>query len=69
MGKSDNRYIRAHEKGSGFGFVTFDTEAKTYTMQAFRFLVDATEDNPDNQFPGWPVTIHQDENIGINKLS
>lgn len=69
VGKSDNRYILAHEKGSGFGFITFDTEAKTYTMQAFRFLVDVTDNNPDNQFPGWPVTIHQDENTGINKLT
>ncbi|MCX2832358.1 alkaline phosphatase D family protein [Microbulbifer thermotolerans] len=67
--KSANRYIRAHEKGSGFGFITFDTEDRTYTMEAFRFLVDATDNNPNNQFPGWPLTIHQDENIGINKVT
>ncbi|MEG3768261.1 alkaline phosphatase D family protein [Alteromonas sp. 14N.309.X.WAT.G.H12] len=68
VGKSENRYIHAHEKGSGFGFITFDTEAKTYYIQAFRFLVDATNPSAHNQFPGWPVLIHQDENIGINKL-
>ncbi|WP_041525038.1 alkaline phosphatase D family protein, partial [Gilvimarinus agarilyticus] len=68
VGQSDNRYIQAHEKGSGFGFIIFDTERKTYTIQAFRFLVDATDNNPNNQFPGWPVTIHQDENSGANKL-
>ncbi|MBR9912579.1 MAG: twin-arginine translocation pathway signal [Gammaproteobacteria bacterium] len=68
VGQSDNRYIHAHEKGSGFGFILFDTAAKTYTLQAFRFLVDATESNPNNQFPGWPVTIHQDENSGSNRL-
>lgn len=69
VGKSNNRYVKAHEKGSGFGFITFDTQAKTYTLEAYRFLVDATDGNPANQFPGWPVTIHQDENEGNNRLS
>ncbi|MEX2580789.1 MAG: alkaline phosphatase D family protein [Verrucomicrobiales bacterium] len=64
-----HRYDRAHQKGSGFGFVTVDTEAKTYHLEAFRFLVDATEENPDNQFPGWPLTIHQEENRGENRVS
>ncbi|MEP1445180.1 MAG: alkaline phosphatase D family protein [Paraglaciecola sp.] len=68
VGKSDNRYIHAHEKGSGFGFIEFDTKAKTYEIQAYRFLVDVTENNSKNQFPGWPVVIHQDENIGMNRL-
>jgi phosphodiesterase/alkaline phosphatase D-like protein len=63
-----NRYQRAHEKASGFGFVTFDTQAKTYYLEPFRFLVDATDENPENQFPGWPVTIHQSENAGENRL-
>ncbi|MGM8228653.1 alkaline phosphatase D family protein [Cellvibrio sp. ARAG 10.3] len=69
VGKSANRYIQAHEKGSGFGFILFDTKAKTYTMQAFRFLVNIADNNPANQFPGWPVVIHQEENIGVNKLA
>lgn len=69
VGKSANRYIKAHEKGSGFGFITFDTEAKTYTAEAYRFLVDVSENKADNQFPGWPVTIHQDENYGKNRIS
>lgn len=64
-----NRYERAHQKGSGFGMVTIDTVAKTYHIEAFRFIIDATQKSPDNQFPGWPVTIHQDENAGRNKLS
>lgn len=66
VGKDSNRYRKAHEKGSGFGLVTIDTAERTYTVEAYRFLVDATEDNPDNQFPGWPVTIHQKENEGDN---
>ena len=60
---------KAHEKGSGFGLVTIDTKAKTYTLEAFRFLCDATAGNPEDQFPGWPVTIHQEENQGRNRVS
>ena len=63
------RYERAHQKGSGFGFVTIDTEKKTYTLDAFRFNVDPTDGKPGNQFPGWPITLHQAENKGQNKLS
>lgn len=69
VGRDKNRYKKAHEKGSGFGLVTIDTKAKTYFIEAFRFLVDATDEKPSNQFPGWPVTIHQDENAGENRLS
>ena len=63
-----NRYERAHQKASGFGLITIDTAAKTYTICSYRFLIDATEDKPENQFPGWPVTIHQKENGGENVI-
>lgn len=68
VGRDKNRYRKAHEKGSGLGFVTIDTQAKTYHVEAFRFLIDATDGNPENQFPGWPLTIHQVENRGQNRL-
>ena len=64
-----NRYDFAHRKNSGFGVITIDTQAKTYTCQCFRFLVDATDGKASNQFPGWPVTIHQDENAGENRIA
>jgi len=32
-------------------------------------LIDATDGKPANQFPGWPVTIHQKENRGENVLA
>lgn len=64
-----NRYERAHQKGSGFGFVTMDTKAKTYLIEAFRFLVDASDGATSNQFRGFPATIHQEENAGKNLLS
>lgn len=68
VGRARNRYDKAHEKGSGFGMVTIDTDAKTYHLESFRFLVDPTDGKADNQFPGWPVTIHQAENKGENRL-
>lgn len=64
-----NRYDRAHQKGSGFGMVTIDTKSKTYALDAFRFSIDPTDGKASNQFPGWPVVIHQKENNGENILS
>lgn len=63
-----DRYDFAHRKNSGFGLVTIDTIAKTYTLDCFRFLCDATDGKPSNQFPGWPLTIHQSENKGENRI-
>lgn len=68
VGTEPNRYDRAHQKGSGFGFVTVDTQKKTYLIESFRFLVDATDGKPENQFPGWPVVIQQKENRGENVI-
>jgi len=45
-----------------------DTEAKTYHLDAYKFLIDATDGKPDNQYPGWPVTLHMEENAGENRL-
>ena len=61
-----NPYERAHRKSSGFGLVTIDTEAKTYRIEAFRFL--SAADGEAAQFPGWPLTVHQDENAGENRV-
>lgn len=68
VSEARNRYVRAHEKSSGFGFITFDAQAKTYTLDAYKFMVDATDGKPSNQFAGWPVTIAQEENSGKNRL-
>jgi alkaline phosphatase D len=62
------RYERAHKKGSGFGLVTVDTESQTYLIESFRFMIDATDGKASNQFPGWPVILHQRENGGDNVL-
>jgi len=62
------RYDLAHRKNSGFGVVTIDPAARTYTLDCYRFLCDATDGRADNQFPGWPLTIHQAENRGENRI-
>lgn len=64
-----HRYDKAHQKGSGFGIVTIDTKAKTYTIDSFKFLIDPTDGKASNQFPGWPVTIQQAENQGENVIT
>lgn len=68
VGSKKNRYELAHQKGSGFGLVTIDPKEKTYRVEAYRFLVDATDGDPENQFPGFPVTIAQSENAGQNLI-
>ena len=37
-------------------------------IESFRFLIDATDGKPTNQFPGWPVTLQQQENRGENVI-
>ncbi len=68
VGNKRPRYERAHQKGSGFGFVLIDTEKRTYEVHAYRFDINPLDGNPNNQFPGWPVTIFQTENRGENRL-
>ncbi|MSU67788.1 MAG: twin-arginine translocation pathway signal, partial [Opitutaceae bacterium] len=69
VGKAANRYDKAHEKGSGFGLITFDPVKKTYAIDSFRFLIDPADGKASNQFLGWPVTIHQTENRGENRIN
>ncbi|QDT95431.1 alkaline phosphatase D family protein [Gimesia aquarii] len=67
-GTEKNRYDLAHQKGSGFGLVLIDPKSKTYTLNCYRFLVDVNDGKASNQFPGWPVTLHQKENGGDNLI-
>jgi alkaline phosphatase D len=66
--KVANRYDQAHEKGSGFALFPFDPVKTTYAIDSFRFLIDPAAGKASNQFPGWPVTIHQAENWGENRI-
>ena len=63
-----NRYLKAQKKASGFGIITFDTGARTIKMEAIRFLADLDVDSEDNTYPGWPLTIAQDDNDGRRAL-
>ena len=69
VGKETNRYDRAHQKGSGFGFVIIDPKKKTYEIHSYRFNIDPLDGKEGNEFPGWPVTIQQRENRGENVIA
>jgi alkaline phosphatase D len=62
--QNKNRYLRAQNKSSGFGLITFDTDNQTIKMEAFRFLADKDKPTSQDQFPGWPLTIKQTDNDG-----
>lgn len=68
IGQSTNRYVKAQEKGSGFGFIEFNTDKRTYHCTAYRFLADVTNPELDNIYDGWPITIEQKENRGENVI-
>lgn len=64
-----HRYQRAHIKASGFGVVRVDTDDRVYTVESYRFLVDVTDDNNDDQFPGFPHRIKQMDNYGRDAVA
>lgn len=55
---------RLHDKSSGYGIVRFDTKTRNMTMECWRLQFDAAHPQPQDQFPGWPKTIHMLENYG-----
>ena len=69
VGKEKNRYALAHQKASGFGMITIDQKQKTYHLESFKFLIDPTDGKKSNQYPGWPVTLHQKEMGGDNVIA
>ncbi len=58
-----------HDKSSGYGIVRFDTQTQKITMECWRLLVDAGVATAKNQFPGWPKTIHFQENYGRDAVA
>ncbi len=53
-----------HDKASGYGLVHFNKKQQTITMECFKLIFDADDVQPEDQFPGWPKTIHMTENDG-----
>lgn len=58
------RYTRGLDKASGYSIIRFDQVERTITIEAYKFDVDVTDDDPNDQFPGWPLTISQFDNYG-----
>lgn len=50
-----------NHKAAGYGLVRFTKSTRAITMECWPRFVDVTK--PDaKQFPGWPITIHQQDN-------
>lgn len=62
--KVPNRYEFETERSAGFGMVYFNQVKRTITMESWRFLADVANPDPNDQHPGWPLTISQFENYG-----
>ena len=55
---------RGHDKASGFGIVRLNKPTRKITMECWRLIVDPTNAKPGDQFPGFPMTIGQLDNLG-----
>ena len=53
-----------HDKASGFALVRLNKPKGTYTLECYRLQIDAQHLRPEDQFPGWPRTVHYLENYG-----
>lgn len=61
----NSRYNNAQIRVSGFGMVTFNKDERTIAIDSWRFQADVENPNPvRDQFPGWPLTISQFDNLG-----
>ncbi|MFC2123183.1 alkaline phosphatase D family protein [Bacteroidota bacterium] len=53
-----------YRKASGYGIVKFDKSNRSITMECWPRYVDPDDPSTGEQYPDWPVTIHQDDNYG-----
>jgi hypothetical protein len=61
--KRITRFQFGQDKASGFGLITFNRD-RTIQIEAYRFLADPENPADEDQFPGWPHTINQQDNYG-----
>lgn len=66
--RSEYRYERAQLSSSGYSIITLDPESRDITCNAIRFLADADHPKPEDSFRGWPVTVNQFDNAGLNRV-
>lgn len=59
-----DRYAWSEDRGGGFGLLRVDRAKRTYTCESYRFLIDLNKPEPNMQYPGFPHTIAQRENLG-----
>ncbi|MFC1498722.1 hypothetical protein ACFLS1_09690 [Verrucomicrobiota bacterium] len=56
-----DKYGRRDKGAAGHGIIRFNKKERTITLECWPREVDVT--NPEHkQYPGWPVTIHQQDN-------
>jgi hypothetical protein len=59
-----NRFELAQVKGSGYGMVILDPDKRDIKIESWRFLANVANPGPEDQYPGWPVTLNQLDNYG-----
>jgi hypothetical protein len=63
-----NETAKLTTRAAGFGIVRFDKVARTTTLECWPRNVDATSGDA-NQYPGWPITVHQQDNYGKKPIA
>ena len=58
----------ANHNAAGFGIVRFNKSTRNITLECWPRHVDVTDANA-KQHPGWPITIHQEDNYGREALA
>lgn len=56
-----------HNRGVGYGLVTFNKKDRTIKTECWPRFVDPTD--KASQFPGWPVTIKQEDNYAREAIA
>lgn len=52
-----------YDRATGYGMVIFDKKERTMRIECWPRYADPEMD-PEGQYDGWPITIHQDANYG-----
>jgi alkaline phosphatase D len=52
-----------HNRATGYGIVTFNKKERTIRTECWPRYEDPAK-NPEGQYPGWPITIEQEDNYG-----
>ncbi|MDF9795074.1 alkaline phosphatase D [Catalinimonas alkaloidigena] len=61
--QSGREPARIYDRGTGYGMITFDKQAREMKIECWPRYVDPIA-NPEGQYDGWPITVSQKENYG-----